>query len=373
MPYALKSGLPYTVLSCVVVDDDGATIRDVASSAVTADMTIDGGVTIGSRTRNGFTRPYFETAANGPFNFHGLRWGTNKPPMPSGNTDSGFTVLYLLAGVSAGSSVQLFSDASHTLVGRDGGTGRPCAVAWGSNLGTDAIPADGTTPYTLALYYNYDDPACEWFDAPEGDPLVSNGTFDPGAFGSSSGVENAIGGAIGNGNLPAKYHLRLILEGLVDVADLDEIADDYVTALFEATETPFDVEQQGQIQIQTQVLLPTLTELGIAVGLVQTSPIAIAATLSVSGDVEFQIKRWRVPTNAPEGTQVFVVIFDGTSPTYTIRRQGQATVDASGYAELPATGSLGTKSIAFVHNFDDDVDTLSIYGGPAIAEIVDVG
>lgn len=236
MAYTLKTGLPWTVLSCVAVDDDGTTIKDFASSAVTADMTRDAGVTTGSRTRNGQTRYYFETFANGPFSFHGLRWGTNKPPMPTGSTDDGITVLYILAGVSSGSSVQLFSDASHTLIGRDGGSGKPCAVAWGSNLGTNSMPNDGTTPYGLFLKYFYDDPTCEWgYATPDNGTFSSNGTFDPGGFGSSAGVETAIGGAIGNGNLPAKYHLRLILDGFVATADLDDIYADFVTELFDVS------------------------------------------------------------------------------------------------------------------------------------------
>lgn len=104
-----------------------------------------------------------------------------------------------------------------------------------------------------------------------------------------------------------------------------------------------------------------------------SAAVAVAGAIAVSGDVQFEIKKWRVPTTAPATTAVHVTIMSGTSPTYTIVTQATAVVDADGYAEIPATGTVGTKRLAHVHNFDDDTETDSIYGGPGIAELVDVG
>ena len=80
----------------------------------------------------------------------------------------------------------------------------------------------------------------------------------------------------------------------------------------------------------------------------------------------------RVPTNAPQDTAVHVVVLSGASPTYAIATQGAATIDADGNADISGSGTAGDKAFAFVHNYSDDTDTTSIYGGPAIATLVEV-
>lgn len=87
-----------------------------------------------------------------------------------------------------------------------------------------------------------------------------------------------------------------------------------------------------------------------------------SATLSAFSNV------WRVPTNAPNGTAVHVIILSGSSPTYAVVAQGPATV-AGGFADLPATGAPGTKAFGFVHNYNDNTATTSIRGGPSIATL----
>lgn len=105
----------------------------------------------------------------------------------------------------------------------------------------------------------------------------------------------------------------------------------------------------------------------------QAGSIAMSGALRVSGDIEIQIKRWRVPTNAAQGTAVHLVVFSGTTVPYAILAQGAATVDASGFAEIAAAGTIGTKALAVAHNFDGDTNTTSIFGGPCIAQIIDAG
>lgn len=103
------------------------------------------------------------------------------------------------------------------------------------------------------------------------------------------------------------------------------------------------------------------------------APIALVGTLSIAGDLAFQVKAWRIPTNAPTGTEVHVTILNGSGNTYTEVTQGRTTVNADGNIYFPAQGAVGMKLLAFVHNYDDDTETTSIYGGPCIATIVDVG
>jgi hypothetical protein len=77
---------------------------------------------------------------------------------------------------------------------------------------------------------------------------------------------------------------------------------------------------------------------------------------------------WRVPTTAPNGTSVHVIVMSGSSPTYGLLSQGTAVV-AGGYADLPGAGSVGTKAFGFVHNYSDNTATTSIRGGPSIATL----
>jgi hypothetical protein len=101
--------------------------------------------------------------------------------------------------------------------------------------------------------------------------------------------------------------------------------------------------------------------------LVQSGAIGVTGAIAVLGDITAQGQFWRVPTNAGGGQSVHVIVYSGTSPTYSILAQGTATV-AGGYAQIPATtGTAGDKAFAFVHNYSDNTATTSIYGGPGIA------
>ena len=90
---------------------------------------------------------------------------------------------------------------------------------------------------------------------------------------------------------------------------------------------------------------------------------AAATVTMASGTV------WRVPTSAATGTSVHITIFSGSTPTYTIVTQGTAVVDSGGNASIPSASSVGTKAFAFVHNYTDDTNTVSIHGGPGIATV----
>lgn len=138
-----------------------------------------------------------------------------------------------------------------------------------------------------------------------------------------------------------------------------------------ASGAPFTVTQVGQI-----AMLGTLgIQAGVAVvaeiTLAQVGRIALQGTLGISAELQVLRRVWRVPTNATPGTPVFVMIMSGTGP-YAIVTQGSTVVQPDGHAEIAASGSLGTKAFAFVHNFDGDTNTTSIYGGPGIGSIVDV-
>lgn len=135
---------------------------------------------------------------------------------------------------------------------------------------------------------------------------------------------------------------------------------------------------QVAIEVKAAASGPTITSaafshvaaaaLGLAGrGLFPAAVSAVSAiTLTYVGSTR---KVWRVPTTAANGTAVHVTVFSGASPTYAILAQGIATVDASGYAEITSAGTSGDKGLAFVHNWDDNTATTSIFGGAGIATV----
>jgi hypothetical protein len=99
----------------------------------------------------------------------------------------------------------------------------------------------------------------------------------------------------------------------------------------------------------------------------QSGAIGITGAVAVLGDITSQGQFWRVPTNASNGQIVYVTVFSGTSPNFSIVAQGSAVV-AGGYARIPATtGTAGDKAKAHLDSFAGDTSTTDMYGGPAIA------
>lgn len=140
-----------------------------------------------------------------------------------------------------------------------------------------------------------------------------------------------------------------------------------------ATGSPFTLTQVGSIGLQGVLGISAGLQVKAVIPIEPVAPIALTGTLGISGDIQIHTQRWRVPTNAPEGTPVHIIVFSGASPDYTIHVQGVATVDASGFAELPKNGgAVGDKAFALVHNYDGNTATVSIYGGPCIATIVEL-
>lgn len=174
------------------------------------------------------------------------------------------------------------------------------------------------------------------------------------------------------------YKLTLDMVGstirvLVDDVEVISVTDSSISAaglagLYEGTgATPGDTTGQHISSFSAD-------EAGASTGFdLDADPLALAGSLSISGDIASVVKKWRVPTTAAESTAVHVSVLTGTSPTYTIAAQGTATVDASGNADISGSGTLGTKALAFVHNYDDNDATVSINGGAGIATLVDAG
>lgn len=231
----LKTGLPYTVRSYIGVDPDTPTvIKDFASALVTADMTIESGVTIGSRTRNGQTRHYIALGGSG-FDPTGILMGTNKPAIPNGPGTGEAVTILIFGKVGSGNAVQFFFEGSHWRIGRDGGSGRPCAQAWGANLGTAAIPNDGSTAYGIATRFNNSGTCTHYYGIETGADafeLLANGTWTDGNTGSDTGNLTFLGGAPGQGFIVNDLHAFIHITGAgITQGHIDAIYADPETAL----------------------------------------------------------------------------------------------------------------------------------------------
>lgn len=147
----------------------------------------------------------------------------------------------------------------------------------------------------------------------------------------------------------------------------------YLSLIAPAGGGPFALAATAPIALQGTISISADLAFEANIPIEALGPIALQGTLGIQADIVFEIKRWRVPTNAAEGTPVHMIVFTGAGPTYAILAQGDATIEADGSAHIPASGTIGAKAFAVVHNYDDDTETTSIFGGPCIATIVDVG
>lgn len=209
-------------------------VHEWVSSAVDGDMTINANVTYGSTTWKGETYDYFETFANGAFDFYGLTFGTNKPTLPRGNTQAGLGGLgigFIMAGSGAGSSNRAFlaTDAS-SLVSRASDK-----ASWtNGNPGTTSLPSDGTTKYHFGSNYVYNANA-DWYYGLESGSLAADGTNNPGGFGSDSELVVSIGGWAGQGSHAGKYLMVYCFESTRTLSEFQALHDNGLTELFDIT------------------------------------------------------------------------------------------------------------------------------------------
>ncbi len=216
----------------VALGGDGA-VREWVNSTIDANMTVNANVTYGSATWKGTSRAYFETYANGPFDFYGVTFPSgNRPPFPRGNTQAGLggmCVGFMMAGSGAGGSNRAFlaTDAS-SLVSRASDK-----ASWtNGNPGTTSLPSDGTTKYHFASNYVYNANA-DWYYGLESGSLAADGTNNPGGFGSDSELVQSIGGWAGQGYHDGKYIMVYCFETARTLTQIQAIHDNGLAELFD--------------------------------------------------------------------------------------------------------------------------------------------
>ena len=110
MAYKLKTtGIAANCTMAIAVDPDTGTIKDFASSAVTADMTVGANVEIGSQVWDGNNRHYWRLGSgNTAADF--IAFGATKPNWP-GNTNGPRTWVWI-GQLDSGASVRVFGGSS---------------------------------------------------------------------------------------------------------------------------------------------------------------------------------------------------------------------------------------------------------------------
>jgi len=252
MAYTLKStGLATESVAIYMVDEDGVTLREWVSGqfatwdtvsawaedAGNADLTVDDPVTVANATWKGSTLDYFETLANGAYNFYGIRH-SSPIDIPGAAGEAGVGVFAALAGAGtpAGNRGALFADsATNAYLGADVSTG---ILQWYVSSGvryasTQVLPQDGTTKFSVAGNYKYGDAATQTFHGLESGALAATDAgASPGNY-SFSTYDN-IGGEDGGGRMPAKYFILAVFNRTLTEAEYQGLHNDYFGTLFDA-------------------------------------------------------------------------------------------------------------------------------------------
>jgi hypothetical protein len=242
MAYTLKStGIATDAIMVVAVDEDGTTIKEFVSPSVNSNKTVDTGVVVSSATWQGVSRGYFETVADGSFDYDGVRFGVgNRPLVDLDATEgaAGSSVFFACAGMSAGAS-----DTIRTIIDLNGASfyGRRVsdnlhASALGNlTAGTTALPTNGTTKFSAGYVHNHSGTE-RYFYGLDGGALATDGTGADDGRGAANAPMLGIGGVSGGHNLPAKYFIVAVFDRELTTVEFQSLHTDWFGTLFESGE-----------------------------------------------------------------------------------------------------------------------------------------
>jgi hypothetical protein len=241
MAYQLKtSGIATACTMLIAVDPDTGTVKDFASSAVTADMTVGANVTIGSQSWDGNTRYYAQLGSSGDTTSAAvITFGTTKPHWA--NNVAGMTRTWVWCGEAQGTSPRAFGkDSSHYAAGRNigaGGNTLPQQVGMGYPAGATGGNAPlaagdkaifglstvfGTSGFAYTALHNAASMTVTNVGAPSA--TTSAGVYDIpriGAHGASFA------------HSADKIHFVAIFDAALSEAEWDSLRDDWFTVLLE--------------------------------------------------------------------------------------------------------------------------------------------
>lgn len=240
MAYTLKStGIATNLTMCLMVDEDGTTIKEFVNATVNSQKTVDSGVTISEESWKGTTRKFFATAANGTFDFHGIRFGATKPAWNPTDAD-GCAFWGACASMSAGISPGVFltgNIAAHHLRRKPSAPNSAQLYSYDGNrgAGSTALPVTGES-FSFGCSYDSDD--FQWYYGLESGSLAADGSGTSNNGWMESTTVAAIGGWSGQNNLPASWHICCIFNRKLTLTEMQSLHNDWFGTLFESAAAP---------------------------------------------------------------------------------------------------------------------------------------
>lgn len=250
MAYKLKdTGLATRVISCVLVDDDGETIVDLA--AETQVLVRHSAVTIGEKAWKGTVRKFFETKVSG-INVYGLSWPTGQRPAVPTDTAAGVAVFVAYAGMSPGTggnyqvdvnigttAVSGASPSSSGFKFNEGGAQFEIGVST-SAVGDTPVPTNGNTSFSAGANWRvgavHEEASSQPFFGLESGSIAADGEDSkPGNYGKAETALWAIGGRDTYGGQPAKRHCVVVIEGKLTLSEWQSLHNDWFGVLIQNT------------------------------------------------------------------------------------------------------------------------------------------
>lgn len=235
MAYQLKStGIAANCIMCLAVDPDTGTIKDFASSAVTADMTVGANVTISTQTFDGITRHYWRPGS-GTTDADFVKFGTNKPAFDFDASNTTRSVVWIGQTDTAGIS-RFFGDSTgnyfaHLDLGAGGSTHPAIAVGSSSYNGAQANPSNAKRICGWVLTRGS---TRVWYTAADTDASMTTGSAALGSPTVNYTLDYVDRIDSSTTHQRQFTHLLAIFNTALAEADFDSLRDDFFTTLLES-------------------------------------------------------------------------------------------------------------------------------------------
>jgi hypothetical protein len=225
MAFTLKSsGIATSVVACIGLDDDNATAKDFVAAN---NETFDANVTYGTASWKGATRGYFQTKANGGFNFYGVTWAATKP---SARFADGMSFFACFNSYTSGSWMW---NASINGIQMTGGKPGFYVSSGFRNTASTSLPTGGTKFSSAGNFKANATANAEMFYGLESGSLASDSTpTTPTGLGSNQSLD-AFGGASGQGNFVCDCFLLVLFNTPLTLSDFQSLHDDPWGTLFD--------------------------------------------------------------------------------------------------------------------------------------------
>lgn len=260
MAKQLKStGLAATALHWFAVDPDTNTVKDFASSAVTADMTVGANVTVGDLTWDGITQKYFRNGA-GTTDADFIKFGATKPSWAVNSTTPQRTYVALVQ--IENTTTRVFGTSStNYFFSRDSGSGGDTypRLFLNSNAFTAGLPPPSVGAKVMFGFRVNRGTACGWFEADDTDSSLNTGSQAIGAVNSTWSLDYLCRRNDSTSNTRGYFVAVGVFDGLPSDAQLLALLDDPSGYMLESAGGSADVTHSATLGAVTSTLDATVS------------------------------------------------------------------------------------------------------------------